>query len=360
MKRILISIALFCLAGCGGMNIPRLESLTDFQPKVVSVIPDDGGVINPNDPIGLIFSVPVEPMTIDAKSLIITKIETKGGSEDGEDVVEDAVDGKVRGIDGVYGMSDDGTEVVFTSVSPYKAGNYYIIATNQVLSVDMLPLCQHPGRAKSPFVSRFAVGGGDAAYGSSPSAEDNDGADTPVGEGGMVVRDRPDSLMINEILYDVPGSDTDGDVFIELFGDAGGDISDYKIYLVNGEDGVIKDTIKIPENSVISEDGVFLIADAKTGKSGVSDVAGADFIDNFDPQNGPDCVQLVDESDALLDAVGYGEPIVETAENGQACFEGTPAPKVSSGKSLSRTGGQDTGDNAVDFGVLDAPSPGLL
>lgn len=171
---------------------------------------------------------------------------------------------------------------------------------------------------------------------------------------------RPDVLVINEILYDVVGSDTDGHVFIELSGTDGGNIAGYKINLVKGSDGTIDKTITLPAGAVMGDDGLFVIADAKTGVADQTFVTRADFIDNFDPQNGPDCVQLVDDNGALVDALGYGTPLVAHAENGLPCFEGTPAVDVASGSSLSRVNGKDTNDNGMDFIALGHPTPGTL
>ena len=110
----------------------------------------------------------------------------------------------------------------------------------------------------------------------------------------------------------------------------------------------------------MGEGGLYLIADAMTGSPGVSRVVGADFVDNFDPQNGPDCIQLIDHEGRLVDALGYGEPLVGTAENGLACYEGSPAADAASGESLSRSGGLDTDLNSADFTTCDVPTPGYL
>lgn len=170
---------------------------------------------------------------------------------------------------------------------------------------------------------------------------------------------RPQTLVINELLYDFTGSDTDGQLFVELVGDAGADIGGYKIVFVNGDGGAAMETITVLTAASIADDGLFLIADAKNGAAGDSFVPDFDFLDDFDPQNGPDCVQLLDDQGELVDAVGYGSPLPTTAENGLPCFEGTPATDVPTGKSLSRVNGADTDDNAADFVATD-PTPGVL
>lgn len=175
-----------------------------------------------------------------------------------------------------------------------------------------------------------------------------------------VQRNRPQKIVINELLYDLVGADTDGQVFVELYGDARADVTGYQLVFINGENGVVTDSIVFSEEAKVAEDGIFLIADAKTGNENESFVDDADLIKNFDPQNGPDCVQLLDENGVLLDALGYGSPIVEAAENGNACHEGESALDVPSGQSLSRINGTDTENNAMDFMALTSPSPGVL
>jgi hypothetical protein len=171
---------------------------------------------------------------------------------------------------------------------------------------------------------------------------------------------RPAHLVLNELFYDANGDETDGQLFVELYGEEETDISDYSIVFINGSNGVVTESIELPEGSLIAPDGLFLIADKRTGTDDQTNVPNADLLDNFDPQNGPDCVQLLDHNSALLDAVGYGEPLPEVGENGLACFEGLPAIDASAGQSISRLEGSDTNDNVTDFQILETPTPGIL
>lgn len=359
MKGVLLIPFIVFISGCGGVEMPSFGSAVDFQPRVMSVTPEDGREIGPSDEISVVFSIPVDPLSVDKRSVVVKMI--GGEKETKDDIVEDAENAKVEGVDGVYVFNEDNTELTFRTKAPYDSGSYLIVATRNVLSVDRFPLSQNPGRAASPFVSGFVVASSGSAPGDGAAGASGGSAG---GQGGAssspssAAKDRPDVLVINEVLYDAAGSDTEGNVFIELAGDAGGDISDYKILLVNGGDGATSDTIKIPGGSAIASDGIFLIADSKTG--GGTNVVGADLVDNFDPQNGPDCIELVDENGALVDALGYGEPIVAKAEDGNSCFEGTPMQKAKSGISLSREDGADTDDNSSDFVALDQPTPGVL
>ncbi|MFH1829756.1 MAG: Ig-like domain-containing protein [Pseudomonadota bacterium] len=345
----IIMLAMF-LAGCGMQGIGQFDSLISMQPQVLSVTPADGQSATADTSVTVEFSRSIDPASVNESTLAIIKPEDP--DEDIEGIADDVEDGDVRGIEGFYEFKDESRIAVFRAKQSFEKGaTYILVASSQILSPDLLPLNQNPGSAPKPFFSTFTV----MADGQGQGQGEVQGQ----GEGeAEVKRIRPTHLIINEILYDAVGTDTDGDVFVELLGEAGGDITGYKLVFVNGEDGIIKDDIEMPEDAVIGDDEIFLIADAKTGMPDISNVEHADFIKNFDPQNGPDCVQLLNEKGELLDAMGYGEPILEAAENGLACFEGVPAVDVASGQSLSRIAGIDTNDNAFDFEVLEVPTPG--
>ena len=346
------STVLVFIWGCGMPGLYDAQSLTSRQPMVLSVSPQDKTVIASDDSIDLEFSQRINPATLTKGTLAV--IELVDDAEEGE-LIDDLVDGDIAGVDGEYSMDEEAMTVSFKAAFNYREGaKYIVIATHAILSEDMLPLNQNPGISSAPFVSRFEIGVVGA-----------DGRPVPAGgtvdaDGNIVERNRPALLAINELLYDVSGSDTDGDVFIELHGSAGGDITGYQISFVNGPDGVIKDVITLPDDAVIPDDGIYLVADARTGKNDQTNVPGADFIDNFDPQNGPDCVQLIDAGGFLIDSLGYGEPLVAAAENGLACFEEIAAMKTVSGQSLSRVEGLDSDNNFIDFTFLDIPTPGVL
>lgn len=343
----MIAVAFLSLAGCGSFAAGGFPSLTDLQPRVESVMPEDGSVIAPDAKIEVAFTMPVHEASVDESTLALAKL----GEGDLEDLIDDIIESGEEGVEGLYEFADGGMRVSFRSRESLSGGaQYVLVATPGILGRNLLPLNQSPGEAPKPFVGEFKISG-DSQTGSGGYAGD---------EATPVERIRPAFVMINEILYDAEGSDTNGDVFVELYGEAGGDITGYELIFVNGEDGVIKDTIELPEDFVIPDDGIFVIADAVTGSPGVSNVEAADHVINFDPQNGPDCLQLLGGEGELLDAVGYGEPIVDLAENGMACFEGSLATDVGSGFSLSREFGVDLNDNALDFFAISDPTPGEL
>ena len=350
MKFHLVILSMMVLVvGCGAAGLDPFESLVDLQPRVVSVEPADGAEAAGNSCVTVEFNRPVDIDSVGRTSFAIVKAD--GAPLD--DIEDDLEDGHVDVMEGIYEFAGDRRAAIFRSAGPYEpGGEYIVVATSLIRSEEGLPLNQSAGESPEPFISAFWVAGGvSGAQG---------GSSSPTSDEEVKERVRPTNLVINEILYDAVGSDSNGDVFVELYGEPGGDITGYELVFVNGPDGVIKDTVEMPEDALIGDDGIYLIADAVTGSPGVSHVEGADYIKNFDPQNGPDCVQLVDHEGRLLDAVGYGEPIVELAENGLPCSEGTSADDGASGVSLSRILGVDVDMNGGDFIPMDPPTPGEL
>lgn len=154
--------------------------------------------------------------------------------------------------------------------------------------------------------------------------------------------------ILSEVLYDAPGSD-DGQSFVEIYGEPGSSLDGFSIEGVNGANGSV--TASVALAGVIPPDGLFVVAD---GAAGVTQVAGADLVSNFDFQNGPDSIVLR-AGDAVVDAVGYG--VFDT--NPFFAGEGTPAVDVPAGFSLARRFADvDTNDNAADWIALDLPTPG--
>lgn len=364
MKYLVLIAILFLVHGCGPSVLSDYKSLLERQPKVVYVSPEDGGQISSNGSVEVVFSEPIDPETIDVSTLAIVK--DAGGK--GVDIAADVASGDTTGVEGSYEIGADFKTVTFIADGDYEIGaGYKVVATTKILSSNKIPLdCTGSANA---FVSSFVVGGtldsdentdvdGDA---DGDYADDEDSEDEQVPDDVVIdVIARPKILLINEILYDVSGDDTNGVLFVELYGDPDSDIGNYEIVFVNGDGGAPTDSIKIPANSIIPSDGIYLIADAKTGALTESFVAGFDLIDNFDPQNGPDCVQLLDDTGKLIDALGYGGVMPAAAQNGLACHEGSFAAKAAMGQSLSRKDSLDTNDNSKDFTVLAAPSPGAI
>ena len=215
--------------------------------------------------------------------------------------------------------------------------------TPEIQTSDFYPFNQTPGQTQSAFVSRFTL----TSFAGEAEASPSEGETK-----------KPEFLLINEVLYDSAESDSDGNVFVELYGGAGGDLAGYVLRLVNGADGAATDEIVFPVGSLIPDDGFFVVADSKTGNASETNVANADFIDNFDPQNGPDSIQLLNASGVLIDVVGYGEGLFASDADDNLLYEGSPAQTAGVGKSLSRVAATDTGNNSADFVANETPSPG--
>ncbi|MBW1687019.1 MAG: PEP-CTERM sorting domain-containing protein [Deltaproteobacteria bacterium] len=155
--------------------------------------------------------------------------------------------------------------------------------------------------------------------------------------------------LISEVFYDATGSDN-GKSFVELYGAPGTSLDGLVLEGVNGSNGAVGPVLTLL--GVIPGDGFFVVADDRG--DGASDVAGVDLVLNFDFQNGPDSVVLR-SSDSVLDALGYGAFSADEVFAG----EGAPAPDAPADASLARIFADvDTDDNAADFAILEAPTPG--
>lgn len=149
-------------------------------------------------------------------------------------------------------------------------------------------------------------------------------------------------LVVNEVLYDPPGSDANAE-YVELFnpGDVALSLDGLELWFLNaGIDGR-RVWVALPGLEVPSR-GFFLIGEA--------DVDGADVVTSLDLQNGPDALHLVREG-VVVDAVAWGD---EAAVGG----EGRAAPDATSSSIGRVPDGQDTDDNARDFRALDRATPG--
>ncbi len=158
------------------------------------------------------------------------------------------------------------------------------------------------------------------------------------------------STVISELFYDATGADN-GLVFVELFGTPGTPLNGMLLEGVNGNDGTVYRSISL--SGEIPADGIFVIADDRG--DGTSLVAGFDLVAEVDFQNGPDSIVLRNAA-GVLDALGYGDFTAAVFAG-----EGSAAVDVNAGRSLVRLNVLlDSNDNAIDFSVLDTPTPGSL
>ncbi len=366
MKKIIILICMLLIASCGpALTNSRLDSLLTKQPQVLLTQPANDQIVPPNTKVTALFSQAIDPASVNQQNFAILKNIEEEIEKD--ELLDDLADLEISGLDGTYIFTDDHKEAIFEPTETFEPGKYLLVITPKVTTMAAIPLNQNPGEEPTSYWSFFEVSAASQPQDledpekKEDSTEQRDQQDQAevAAEPKQEVKTRPSSLILNEILYDAEGDEADGHLFVELLGDPGSDITDYSIVFVNGANGAETETISIPENSIIPDDGIFLIADTRTGASDQTNVAGADMLDNFDPQNGPDCVQLLDHNQALLDAVGYGTPLPDIAENSLPCFETSPADDAGAGQSLARVDYFDTDNNAGDFIILSEPTPGI-
>lgn len=344
MKNILLLVMLG-IAGCGPLSSSQYFPLVEEQPRILTILPPDGAVVEGMAPVEATFSAPIDPETVSAESFFITAVPEE--KVDARSVWEDVSDGKSAVMAGSFDFFDDNRRVRFQPAHDYPLEvRYGVVITPKILSPTRVPFNQTPGKGPTLFFSSFySRGGGEAlpAAGSNPEL---------VGES----LPRPEFFRFSEVYYDAEGDDTNGVLFIRLFGEPNRNVGDYRIVLIRGDDGEILNTLTIPKNFPTDDSGSFVLADAKTSAPGITDVAGASWVKNFDPPNGPDCLQLVDPDGNLIDALGYGSPLVLRAKNFLFCYEGQPAPDVPSGFRLRRKDPAiDTGNNAEDWEVWPGP-----
>ena len=160
-------------------------------------------------------------------------------------------------------------------------------------------------------------------------------------------------LVINEIDYDQPSTDTAEFVEIKNASSSPINLSGFSLELINGTGGgaTVYDTIGLPNVSLAAGDYFVVCANAAT-------VANCDLDDSPDTnfiQNGaPDAVGLRDASSNLVDAVSYegdsGAPYTEGS--------GTGLEDPTNGSISRCPDGTDTGQNNVDRRFTGIATPG--
>jgi len=353
---ILTCLLVLFLSACTGLSSPDFNTILQSQPYVVDLKPTPYQLVTSLDKIQVSFSRPIAPATLSDKSFFVVE----GAldpllSADPDEIEGQVEDGKLQVLPATLEISENSQSVTWAPEAPILEGSVTLVITPALEGEDHVPFNQKPGENPTAFLGSFYLGESGQKSLNSPSSPSSSG--TPPSGSPKV---RPDFLVLNEILYDASASDTDGNEFIELYGTPLADLDGYQVVIVNGADGAVLKVITFPANTKIPEDGIFLIADSKTNQSTVTNIPDADLIENFDPQNGPDSIQLLDHQGRLLDAVAYGAGNLPQAHNGLATGEGGAALDAGAGHSLSRTSGRDTDENSVDFVDLAMPTPGEL
>ncbi len=341
-------IFILLLSACGQQLATTFQSITELQPQVVSIEPLSKNLIDPNTTITIHFSQNINPDSIlqDGILLINGTLENES-AETFFDQLEDGL-WQTLAFKFEYLVPEKTLTIQYndTTIPP----SYSFIITPKLLSDQGIPFNQTPGKTPTLYVRHYFF---DLPSNQKTTLPTNISATPTPTLTPQPIFPRPSKVVINELFYDAEGSDTNGILFIELYGTPNADLSKYKLVLFNGEDGKQYDEIVFPENSIISEDGFFVIADAVPGDETKTLVANYNMIENFDPQNGPDAISLLSEENTILDTIGYGN--LNTSFN--YLFEINPAKSILAGHSLSRINGVDTNNNSVDFVDLNKPSP---
>lgn len=365
----LVALVSLGLAACG-VDRPSLPpSLLDRQPMVVAMTPTPGSTLDEIGEVVLRFSHPLDPSSVRVETIALVR--GIDGDLADDEIVDGWEDRHYPQVVGAIELSSEGEGVRLIPTSALRPEGYAVIVSPAVRSVEGVPLSQTRGSGTTPFVGRFTLREVVTApaipvVGSPAIASDGGNMDdsSTASDASHVTASPPqhiipDEVLINELYYDASGPDTNGVLFVELRGTPGADIGGYRLHCVNGEGGVITESITLPDSAVVPDDGLLVIADGMTGNLQTTQVAEADLVDNFDPQNGPESVQLVDPTGKLIDLIGYGAPLPVYGENGLPMYEGTPGPDAPAGQSVSRlAGAADTDNNASDFVMNTVPSPG--
>ncbi|MDO8643711.1 MAG: hypothetical protein Q7S00_01925, partial [bacterium] len=266
MKKI-IFLSIFLVTSCG---VPdwTLRSLPDEQPHVVEALPASAEV-EPGTVFTLHFSTAIEPTSLTNKAVLLLEgeVETDGM----KDLVDDIDEGKIQSVSSRIELSEDCLEVIVFPLSLLQGGkSYSLLVTSDLMAPGFLSFNQTPGSSATPFKKIFYVKPDQSVVTNSQGVvsepEENI---SPVSETVPIPVEEPriPLLLINEVYYDAPGSDTDGVLFVELKGEPGEEMIGAEIIFVNGDDGKITASFLIPDYSVIPENGLFVAADLSTGSS---------------------------------------------------------------------------------------------
>ena len=368
-----VGVSLTVLA-CACVDIPQAPlPLSDKTPRVVSVSPSNETLISNHPEFSVRFSKKMDSASLKKSSLFLIEGTVDADLRKTSNLLKALDKAKLRSMLLRSTLSEDQQDLLISVDENLQPDtSYTFLITSRALSEEKIPLNQTPSGSEitepSPFVTVYKTQeerGNESTPSSENFSESNETSEEApkVSENESPDGDVPvtGTAILHEVYYDATGSDTDGVEFIEIYGTPGLSLKKYRINFIDGEEGKINDSITLPDNAVIRDDGFFLIADTETGSSSASKVPNADYIVNFDPQNGPDAIQLINSQGQLMDVVAYGAIKSSMAENNLSAVESKPAPDVASGHSLERRYlGFDTNDNSSDFTDRAAPTPGTF
>jgi predicted extracellular nuclease len=172
-----------------------------------------------------------------------------------------------------------------------------------------------------------------------------------AGTGPALAVDSP--LVINEIDYDQPGTDTAEFVELRNVGATSLSLSGHDLQFVNGSTASVYSTIALPAVTLAAGDYFVVCANAATVPNCDLDSSPDT---NFIQNGSPDAIVLLQGS-AIVDAVSYeGDTAVPYTEGSGSGLE----DDSSSGGSISRCpDGADTNQNNVDLQFTSTATPGM-
>lgn len=163
------------------------------------------------------------------------------------------------------------------------------------------------------------------------------------------------NVIINEIDYDQPGTDTGEYIELRNDGAAAASLDGYSLRLVNGADGSVYRTISLPTGLTVAPGGYYVIC----GDAAVVPGCNLDVSPSTDLiQNGsPDALSLL-LNGAVVDSLSYEGDVPGNVE-GMGVPTASAETNASPNLALSRCpDGVDSDNNAADFRAA-APTPGV-
>jgi hypothetical protein len=177
------------------------------------------------------------------------------------------------------------------------------------------------------------------------------------------------TLLISEVLYDTPGTDEDEE-WIEIYNPTASTI-DLSVYKIGDEEeqGKGEGMYQFPPEASIPPEGVIVIALKATGFYALYGFNPDYEVTDTDPSvpdmikysawatgkialsNSGDEVLILDEGDAIVDAMSYGDATT---------FFDPPCPDVITGHSLERSPANVDTDTADDWIDQEFPNPGSV
>lgn len=172
-------------------------------------------------------------------------------------------------------------------------------------------------------------------------------------------------LVINEVDYDQPGTDTAE--FIEIYNPTGAQsLSNLSVVLVNGADEQIYDTIDLSSLGTLASGGYLVIAGPNVTVSAPAVKLDPGWTSNAIQNGSPDGIAIVDTAAGIvIDALSYEgatNAIMPWSGSVVSLVEGTEtsvADSTASSGSLCRSpNGTDTDDASQDWQFCPTPTPG--